>query len=228
MIFVSDNFVVKRWQRLKYLRALNMVKAERSRVVLDLGCGSGSLLRYLSRVFDDVMGLEIDLMCLREIAQLDIPTISLLCTDGRRLPFASGSVDIVYSIGVLEHMDHVQECVAEVHRILRKRGSFIIGSPVESGLALALKAIFNKLASYESEEKVSFASALKTFSLRTKTERTHFYHVGKDSQFGHKGYRWEDMLGLVRKYFRVENLEFFPFDCLKTMNPYVFFRLGRL
>jgi len=205
-----------------------MVKAERSKIVLDLGCGSGSLLRYLSRVFDDVIGLEIDLSYLREIAQLDIPGISLLRTDGRKLPFTSGSVDIVYSIGVLEHMDRVQECVAEVHRILRKRGSFVIGSPVESGLALALKAIFNKLVSYESEEKVSFASALKTFSMRTRTERTHFYHVGKDSQFGHRGYRWEDMLGLVREHFHVENLEFFPFDSLKTMSPYVFFRLIRL
>jgi ubiquinone/menaquinone biosynthesis C-methylase UbiE len=225
---VSDNFVVKRWQRLKYLKALSMVKAGRSKVVLDLGCGSGSLLRYLSRVFDDMVGLEIDMSYLREIAPLDLPSTSLLRTDGRKLPFRSKSVDIIYSIGVLEHVDHVQECVVEVHRVLRKRGSFIIGSPVESGLALALKTIFNKLVVYESEENVSFASALKTFSMRPKTERTHFYHVGKDSQFGHIGYHWEDMLSLVREHFGVENLKFFPFDSLKTMNPYVFFQLVRL
>lgn len=222
---MSDNFVVKRWQRLKYLKALNMIKADRSKVVLDLGCGLGSLARLLSVVFDDVIGLEIDLSYLIDIASLNIPNISFLHSDGRKLPLKSESIDIIYSIGVLEHIDRVQECIIEAHRVLRKGGSLIIGSPVESGVALVLKSIFNELVNYETKEKISIDTALKSFSARPKTARKRYYHVGRDSQLGHAGYRWEDMLQLVRKYFRVGNLKFFPINGLKTINPYVFFRL---
>jgi len=202
-----------------------MVEANPTKVVLDLGCGSGSLLRLLSRVFDDVIGLEIDPGYLTSIASSHIPNITLLNSDGRKLPFRTESIDTIYSIGVLEHISRVQECIIEAHRVLRKGGSFIIGLPIESGVASIFKSIIHKLVNYDTEEKISIVAALKSFSAGSKTERKYYYHVGKDSQLGHIGFRWEDLLNLVRKYFRVGKLTLFPFNSLRTINPYVFLKL---
>jgi SAM-dependent methyltransferase len=45
------------------------------------------------------------------------------------LPFRSGSFDVVGSAWVLEHLDHPGLVFSEVHRVLRKGGSFVFLTP---------------------------------------------------------------------------------------------------
>ena len=40
------------------------------------------------------------------------------------LPFASNSMDVVYSIGVLHHTDNTEQCIAEALRVLKPGGVF--------------------------------------------------------------------------------------------------------
>jgi ubiquinone/menaquinone biosynthesis C-methylase UbiE len=42
------------------------------------------------------------------------------------LPFPSDSMDIVYSLGVLHHTDNIEQCIAEVRRVLKPGGTFIM------------------------------------------------------------------------------------------------------
>ena len=49
--------------------------------------------------------------------------------DVRALPFRTGSVDVVYSMGTIEHFDDTEGAVGEIFRVLRPGGRAIIGVP---------------------------------------------------------------------------------------------------
>lgn len=49
--------------------------------------------------------------------------------DVRDLPFASGSVDAVYSMGTIEHFDETERAVQEIARVLRPGGRALVGVP---------------------------------------------------------------------------------------------------
>lgn len=55
--------------------------------------------------------------------------------DLRRVPLSDGSVDWVFCSHVLEHIAELDECVDELHRILRPGGTAWLQVPIEPGLA---------------------------------------------------------------------------------------------
>jgi SAM-dependent methyltransferase len=55
--------------------------------------------------------------------------------DARALALADASVDTVISIYTLEHIEDLQGVFAEVSRVLRPHGEFLVGLPCEGGLA---------------------------------------------------------------------------------------------
>ncbi|MEW5847744.1 MAG: class I SAM-dependent methyltransferase [Myxococcota bacterium] len=55
--------------------------------------------------------------------------LPLVQADIRDLPFQTGSFDLVYTMGTIEHIDEYQRAVSEVHRVLKVGGRAIIGVP---------------------------------------------------------------------------------------------------
>jgi SAM-dependent methyltransferase len=55
--------------------------------------------------------------------------LRLTQADIRDVPFRSGSFDVVYTMGTIEHIDEYAEAVREVRRVLRPGGIAIIGVP---------------------------------------------------------------------------------------------------
>jgi len=55
--------------------------------------------------------------------------LHLVQADIRRLPFAPGSFDFVYTMGTIEHIDEYQTAVDEVGRVLKPGGLAIVGVP---------------------------------------------------------------------------------------------------
>src|SRR3954451_6911212 len=49
--------------------------------------------------------------------------------DGRHIPFADDSFDIVFSSNVLEHVPHIRELLGEMRRVLRPGGVAIHAMP---------------------------------------------------------------------------------------------------
>jgi SAM-dependent methyltransferase len=89
--------------------------------VLDAGCGRGApvLLKFVDKA-RKLIGVDlVDFTCAD-------PRLELHKTDLARTPIAASSVDLVYSRSVVEHLVDPRAVFAEMHRILKPGGCFIV------------------------------------------------------------------------------------------------------
>ncbi|MBI4174026.1 MAG: class I SAM-dependent methyltransferase [Candidatus Aenigmarchaeota archaeon] len=97
-----------------------------SAAMLDVGCGSDFyLLQSVGRKIRTGTGIDIAVRNLKK----DNITIRKMKLDDR-LPFKSGSFDVVTMIAFIEHLDKPKEMISEVRRVLRNGGRLIITTPM--------------------------------------------------------------------------------------------------
>jgi len=91
--------------------------------VLDLGCGSGELVKHLRSRDYDAYGCDItpswEGKPPAEALAGRLTTISL---EAYRLPFESDTFDAVISTSVLEHAQNKEDMFREIHRVLKMGG----------------------------------------------------------------------------------------------------------
>lgn len=93
-------------------------------LVLDAGCGSGRIFRYELQAGCRVVGVDIGAE-LRDNPNVD----ERVRGDVQRLPFAGASFDAVLASHVMEHLPQPEQALAEVARVLRPGGRFLLLTP---------------------------------------------------------------------------------------------------
>ncbi len=98
--------------------------------VLDVASGEGYGSALLAAVARTVVGVEIDAGAVAH-AQANYLANGLryLQGDAHALPIADASVDMVVSFETLEHLSNHEGFIAEVRRVLRPGGLFIVSTP---------------------------------------------------------------------------------------------------
>jgi ubiquinone/menaquinone biosynthesis C-methylase UbiE len=90
---------------------------------LDVGTGTGRVIRYISERLPDVkiVGIEPD-AALRDIAlnEHGLPESAILKGNGLDIPFPDQSFDIVCEFAVLHHVQKPEKVVSEMLRVARK------------------------------------------------------------------------------------------------------------
>jgi SAM-dependent methyltransferase len=97
---------------------------------LDIGCGQGFLLSAVSapeKFGIDISRRAVEAARLRATAKLSQGIVE-------ELPFPSGYFDVVTGIGVMEHFIDCPRATAEISRVLRECGSYIVWLSVEEPL----------------------------------------------------------------------------------------------
>ena len=102
--------------------------------ILDVGGGSGQFLYEMKQLCMDVYGIEPGEF--DEEKGLDIKKTTL-----EKAGLKDNSFDIVTLNHVLEHVNNPNETLKEIHRVLKKKGLFIVGVPNSRSLA---KMVFGK------------------------------------------------------------------------------------
>ncbi|MCA9542962.1 MAG: methyltransferase domain-containing protein [Myxococcales bacterium] len=87
--------------------------------VLELGCGTGLILKEIDPFARKAVGLDISRGMLEQARGRGLNVMAGSATD---LPFADGSFDFVYSFKVLAHVQAIEQAMREVHRVLRPGG----------------------------------------------------------------------------------------------------------
>jgi SAM-dependent methyltransferase len=100
--------------------------------VLELGCGTGSSMRFMLPPLRGGLAVGVDLVlkALREaaVALAPVGRASMVMADlNETLPFSDASFDRVFSHNVLECLPDPQLLLGEVHRVLRPEGRLVVG-----------------------------------------------------------------------------------------------------
>lgn len=97
---------------------------------VELGCGDSALSLAVASRVHDVIGIDVQ-DHLVDLSTAPANYHFIRSTDGVTLPLATGSVDVVVSDQLLEHLhpDDARKQTCEVHRILKKGGVYICSTP---------------------------------------------------------------------------------------------------
>lgn len=96
--------------------------------VADLGCGSGVFTDLLHRQGYRAVGLDLSPK-LVALGRSKYPGVEFLEGDVEHLPFPDGSLDGVLLSGLVHHLPDPLRCAREVHRVLKRGGSFAAFDP---------------------------------------------------------------------------------------------------
>jgi SAM-dependent methyltransferase len=117
-------------------RGLRLLPSRRFSRALEIGYGAGAVLLSLAPSVDELHGLDLD----ADPAMVQ----RLLRAHGRRaalcqgsiyeLPYDAESFDLIVSFSTFEHLHEYQKGLAEVARVMRPNGLFLLGMPAVNKL----------------------------------------------------------------------------------------------
>ena len=91
--------------------------------VLEVGCGTGMILKEIQPVARRAVGIDISSGML---AQAEARGLEVVEGSATELPFEDASFDVVYSFKVLAHVEEIERALREISRVLRPGGHAVL------------------------------------------------------------------------------------------------------
>jgi SAM-dependent methyltransferase len=102
----------------------------REKDVLDLACGVGYGTAHLAAVARSVVGADVSEEAVRYAgSRYAASNVSYVVADATSLPFGAGAFDTVCSFETIEHLPDRDAYLAEVVRVLRPGGTYVVSTP---------------------------------------------------------------------------------------------------
>lgn len=131
--YSSSNFLVRWlfWYRLR--RILEHLKDCKPGRVIDIGCGEGALLLTLAKIFDQCVGVDLNVEAAKKLMQHQgVKNVSLIQGDFAEMAFKEDYFDLVTATDVLEHIPDLSSFVKRIRKILNPDGLFLLTIPSEN------------------------------------------------------------------------------------------------
>jgi SAM-dependent methyltransferase len=96
--------------------------------VLEVGCGTGTLLHRLRADGHRMQGVDVNAGLLEQ-ARGRFGALPVQRVSGTALPFPDAAFDVVMSFDVFEHIPDSDAHLAEVRRVLRPGGAYLLQTP---------------------------------------------------------------------------------------------------
>jgi ubiquinone/menaquinone biosynthesis C-methylase UbiE len=145
--------------------------------VLDLGCGDGEFTTLVASHGARVTALDIsaDLLSMARVrSDLDGArgAVTPLCASIHAVPLADESVDIVFGMAVLHHVD-LERAGREIHRVLKPGGRAIFKEPMRNSRTLAA---VRRMIPYRQPDVSPFERPLRLQEMRAFASRFRSWH----------------------------------------------------
>lgn len=123
--------------------------------MIEIGCGTGNILRFLKSKGLDMEGADTSLPALNLCKKrADVP-LYRIDPKKRTLPFLGESYDIIGLFDVLEHVEKDQVLLDEVYRICKRNGKIIITVPANKHIWSYFDVLSGHKRRYSKDEIVS-------------------------------------------------------------------------
>lgn len=178
----------------EYVNMLNGTKLKESDVVLDVGCGEGTLSLAIGKSVQKVVGVDTmsESIDNAKFKAKEVPYINaeFHCQKIEKLGFAEQSFDKVFSFSVIEHIPNYQEVFEEIFHILKEGGELIISVDSFTHFDRKLRDIhqekfdvqkyFSKSELHELLEKVGFKNIRINPIFKSEFSKKWFIRVMKN------------------------------------------------
>lgn len=126
--------------------------------VLDLGCGTGELLRVLARKWPEarLVGLDLSPEMLAHAQRKDYGGANVQLTEGSvyELPFEDGAFDLVTNTISSHFYKDLEPALAEIARVIRPGGHFVMAALTNGPLAHVTDELRGLQAAYRSPQRL--------------------------------------------------------------------------
>ncbi len=122
-------------------------------VLIDIGCGSGGILRRVARPGDLAVAAEADPLLLGHARARGL--IGVRADFEAPLPFADETVDLALMIDAIEHAVEPRRVLFELHRVLRPGGVAVVFTPPYDSVRWLLAERFHHLVTRRPADHIS-------------------------------------------------------------------------
>jgi len=123
---------------INYLEIEKVIPLVKDKRVLEVGCGTGLLLKEVDKIAKVAIGVDISEKMLRYARSRKLKVIQ---ADVAHLPFKDKLFDVVYSFKVLPHIPNIKEALDEIKRVTKDDGYMVL----EFYNPFSIKYLVNKL-----------------------------------------------------------------------------------
>jgi ubiquinone/menaquinone biosynthesis C-methylase UbiE len=106
-------------------KLMSIIGVVKDKKVLDIGCGTGRIIRNLTERGAVVTGADISTGMLA-VAEEKFPRVTFAEGDIEKLPFKNEEFDVVVATFVIVHVKELRKAFDEVYRVLKPGGVFVV------------------------------------------------------------------------------------------------------
>lgn len=139
------------------LRRFNMKKGDK---ILDAGCGRGDFTKGFKDLDLRAYGLDIEDAKSELLKGIEVKYADI---EKDKFPFASNTLDFVFSKSVIEHLKIPDNFIKEIYRVLKPGGRAIIMTPDWQS---QMKIFYNDYTHVHPYTKIGLESLLKIFGFK--------------------------------------------------------------
>lgn len=167
--FIHKNLLVRRFFYQRIREAIKLSKKRIKGSILDFGTGSGILLKYCSENADKVYGLDIDVRLAKKTKEnFSLKNVEIIKYEGEIIPLPSKSIDFVFALEVLEHVDNPEKTITEIARVIRNNGYLLFSGPTENFIYKVGRFFSGFKGDYH---KISVGTIQKCFEKKFRLEK---------------------------------------------------------
>jgi len=147
--YYSNNFIIKWLFNKRQKIVLKYISKIKPNLLLDVGCGDGSLIKKIENVSPKIKSFGIDIN--KNVVKLNKSFNKKIFSrqDLRSLSFKNNNFDVVVCLDVLEHIKDLENALIEIKRVLKKNCYLITSEPTENLLYKILRFLYKGTYSQE-------------------------------------------------------------------------------